>query len=96
LLDQNAAVTESRVEAVGHLVALDIVLLTEFAALDELEDPGETADILSTGKYQAVVVDTVIALKTWVPETFLLLAVDEPRAESCFQAEMVVGLETPI
>jgi hypothetical protein len=37
LLNEHTAVAASGVQAVGELVALDVVLLAKFAALDELK-----------------------------------------------------------
>jgi len=96
LLDEHAAVAESGVQAIGELIALNIVFLAEFAALDELENPRKTTAVLCTSEDQAIVVDAVVALKTWVSETLLLFAEDEPGAEKCLQAEVVVCLETSV
>lgn len=53
--------------------------------------PGEAAAVLCGAEDEAVVIDALVALQTWVSETLLLFAVDEPGAESCLQACGALG-----
>jgi len=91
-LDEGAAVAAPAKEEVGKGITLECVGLTDFHTLEEVENPSKTAAV-GTSIHETVLIEAVISSECRIASTGDNLSVNEARAESCFQAEVICTSE---